>query len=151
MASAINNQLNSAKFNARQEFIHMLQRYDLNDLIAESNALHKETKQIDGDLQTLVYANYTKFMGATDLTRNINASLSSDEITADLEDLKANLQAINKHHNEIDSSLKLKLKQIKKLDILQKDLDKLKHLSELPEMFKEALDMYQRFKSSNAI
>ena len=92
MASySINNQLNSAKFNARQEFIHMLQKHDVNDLITESNALHKETKQIDGDLQTLVYANYTKFMGATDLTRNINASLSSEEITADLEDLKANL------------------------------------------------------------
>ena len=47
--------------------------------------------------------------------------------------------------------MKLKLKQIKKLDILQKDLDKLKYLSELPEMFKEALDVYQKFKSSNGI
>ena len=151
MASAINNQLNSAKFNARQEFIHMLQKHDLNELIAESNSLHNETKQIDGDLQTLVYANYTKFMGATDLTRNINASLSSAEITADLEDLKGNLQSINRHHKVIDGGLKLKLKQIKKLDILQKDLDKLKYLSELPDMFKEALDTYQRVKSTNGV
>jgi hypothetical protein len=73
--------LNSDKFNARHQFIQLLQKYDLSELIAESNSLTTDSKQIDGDLQTLVYANYTKFMGATDLTRDINESLSSDEIS----------------------------------------------------------------------
>ena len=61
-------------------------------------------------------------MGATDLTKKINASLSSDSITSDLEDLKSNLQSINKHHADIDNSLKLKLKQIKKLQQLKQKL-----------------------------
>ena len=64
-------------------------------MIAESNSLTTDSKQIDGDLQTLVYANYTKFMGATDLTREINDSLSSDSITNDLDDLKSSLKQIN--------------------------------------------------------
>ena len=89
-----------------------------------------------------MYANYTKFMGATDLTRDINSSLSSDSINQDLEDLKSSLKNINQQHAEVDNSLKLKLKKIQKLDILRKDLDKLKYLSELPEMFKNALDTY---------
>ena len=75
-------------------------------------------------------------MGATDLTRDINTSLSSSSICGDLDELKGCLQSINKHHNEVDSALKLKLKKIQKLDILRKDLDKLRYLSELPDMFK---------------
>jgi hypothetical protein len=49
-------------------------------------------------------------MGATDLTRDINQSLSSDEVTNDLSSLKQNLSQINEHHKSIDSSIKLKLK-----------------------------------------
>ena len=37
-----------------------------------------------------------------------------------------------------------KLKKIQKLDVLRKDLDKLKYLSELPEMFKGALEEYNK-------
>jgi hypothetical protein len=116
-------------------------------LINESNHLFGETKTIDSDLNTLVYENYTKFISATDLTHSINMSLSSDEITNDLEDLKGTLKSINAGHQEIESNLKLKLKQIKKMDILQKDLDKLRYLSELPEMFKEAIELYETSKN----
>ena len=57
-------------------------------------------------------------MGATDLTRDINSSLSSQAITNDLQELKESLQEINKYHKEIDDSVKFKLKKIYKLDIL---------------------------------
>jgi hypothetical protein len=33
------------------------------------------------------------------------------------------------------------------MDILQKDLDKLRYLSELPEMFKEAIELYETSKN----
>ena len=88
--------MNSEKFNARQQFIQMLQKSDLNEIISQSNTISKDAKQIDSDLQTLVYANYTKFMGATDLTRDINSSLSSESINNDLDDLKGCLKNINK-------------------------------------------------------
>ena len=120
----------------------------MNEIIAQSNTISKDAKQIDSDLQTLVYANYTKFMGATDLTRDINSSLSSDSINDDLESLKSSLKNINKQHTKVDNALKLKLKKIQKLDVLRKDLDKLKYLSELPEMFKKSLDTYAQSKSS---
>ena len=35
-------------------------------------------------MQTLVYENYTKFMSAADLTKQINDSFSSHSITEDL-------------------------------------------------------------------
>lgn len=40
----------------------------------------------------------------------------------------------------------MKLKQIKKLDVLQRDLDKLKCLSELPDMLKSSIDNYFKAK-----
>jgi len=72
--------------------------------------LQQEILTIDKELQTLVYENYTKFIGATDLTKQINKSLSSPEITNELEDLKGHLKSITEAHGSIDSTLKLKLK-----------------------------------------
>lgn len=46
-------------------------------------------------MQTLVYENYTKFLGATSLTQSINDSLCSEEISNDLESLKGHLKQIN--------------------------------------------------------
>lgn len=83
--------LDSEKFNPRHHFISLLQKHDLNPLINESNQLYSSIKSIDSDLQTLVYENYTKFISATDLTQSINHSLSSPEITNDLEHLKSKL------------------------------------------------------------
>lgn len=97
-----------------------------------------------------MYDNYTKFMDATDLTKEINANLSSDSVSADLQQLKNSLKKINEHHETIDSSLKLKLRKIKKLDMLQTDLDKLRYLSELPEMLKKALSNYALAAKQNS-
>ena len=97
---------------------------------------------IDGEMQTLVYENYSKFMAAADLTKSIKESLSSDQITDDLDSLKSSLKSINDTHQTIDNTLKLKLKQIKKLDILQKDLDKLKYLNELPDLLRQSIETF---------
>lgn len=58
------------------------------------------------------------------------------EIDQELSNLKNNLTQINGSYAEIDNTLKFKWKEIKKLDTLERDLNKLKHLSELPNMFK---------------
>jgi len=56
--------------------------------------------------------------------------------------LKQNLSKINGSYQEIDNTLKFKWKEIKKLDTLEKDLNKLKYLSELPNLFKLAIASY---------
>lgn len=61
------------------------------------------------------------------------------EIDNELVSLKQNLSQINGSYAEVDSTLKFKWKEIKKLDTLEKDLNKLKYLSELPNMFKTAI------------
>ena len=65
------------------------------------------------------------------------------EIDTELLNLKKNLSQINGSYAEIDNTLKFKWKEIKKLDTLERDLNKLKHLSELPNMFKQAIAKYE--------
>lgn len=65
------------------------------------------------------------------------------EIDIELVNLKKNLAQINGSYAEIDNTLKFKWKEIKKLDTLERDLNKLRHLSELPNMFKQAISKYE--------
>lgn len=57
----------------------------------------------------------------------------------ELSQLKSSLVMLNSSYSTIDQSLKLKFREIRKLDGLEKDLGKLKRLSELPQLFKTAI------------
>lgn len=65
------------------------------------------------------------------------------EIDNELVNLRQNLSNINGSYAEIDNTLKFKWKEIKKLDTLETDLNKLRYLSELPNMFKQAIAKYE--------
>ena len=65
------------------------------------------------------------------------------EIDSELVNLRQNLSKINGSYAEIDNTLKFKWKEIKKLDTLETDLNKLRYLSELPNMFKQAIAKYE--------
>ena len=96
---------------------------------------------MDNDLQTLVYENYSKFMAASDTLAEIHTEMSA--LDDDLADLRASVKAINKNYATVEDSLQMKWKQIRKLDSTEKDLNKLQYLSELPNMFKDALTKFQ--------
>ena len=44
LSEQLRDNLNSDKFNARQQFIQMLQKNDLNDIITCSNSVTKDAK-----------------------------------------------------------------------------------------------------------
>ena len=64
-------------------------------------------------------------------------------LDTDLADLKGSIGKINGDYGALEDSMAMKWKQIRKLDTMEKDLNKLKYLSELPQMFKKALADYQ--------
>ncbi len=65
------------------------------------------------------------------------------EIDHELLSLRKTLNEINGSYADIDNTLKFKWKEIKKLDTLERDMNKLKYLSELPNMFKLAISRYE--------
>lgn len=73
------------------------------------------------------------------------------DIDSELVHLKHNLSQINGSYAEIDNTLKFKWKEIKKLDTLERDLNKLRYLSELPNMFKQAIAKYESKQEGIAV
>lgn len=61
------------------------------------------------------------------------------ELDADLLQLKDSLTKVNSSYGKVETSLKAKWREVVKLDTMEKDLNKLKYLSELPNLFKTAL------------
>ena len=58
-----------------------------------------------------------------------------DELT----ELQQSVKSINKSYDQLGEPLHQKWKQIRKLDSMERDLNKLKYLSELPNLFKNSL------------
>ena len=60
-----------------------------------------------------------------------------------LNDLQYSLSQVNQSFESVDERLNLKFTEIRRLDTMEKDLNKLKYLSELPNMFKKALISFE--------
>jgi hypothetical protein len=60
-------------------------------------------------------------------------------LDGDLSDLKKSISSINTNYCVLEDSMEMKWKQIRKLDTMERDLNKFKNLSELPLLFKNAL------------
>ena len=80
-------------------------------------------------------------MAASDTLSELHTQMSN--LDTDLADLKTSVSSINSNYGTLEDSMSMKWKQIRKLDTMEKDLNKLKYLSELPLMFKKALADYQ--------
>lgn len=80
-------------------------------------------------------------MAASDTLSELHSQMSA--LDTDLKELKTSISVINLNYGTMEDSMSMKWKQIRKLDTMEKDLNKLKYLSELPLMFKKALADYQ--------
>ena len=132
--------MDSSSFNVNAFFKDFVKDRSLVQVIEKNNQLFTESKQLDSDLQTLVYENYSKFMAASDTLAEIHLEMSA--LDSDLEDLRNSVKSINKTYETVEDSLQMKWKQIRKLDTTERDLNKLQYLSELPNMFKDALTKF---------
>ena len=129
--------IDSVSFNCQAFFKDFVKRHTLVEVIEKNNELFTESKKLDNDQQTLVYANYSKFMKASDTLSELHMQMSA--LDGDLVDLKKSILSINTNYGVLEDSMEMKWKQIRKLDTMERDLNKFKNLSELPLLFKNAL------------
>ncbi len=95
-------------------------------------------------MQTLVYDNYNKFISATDTVKSVKKKI--DAMEEELSKLKTSVGRINVSHDKINGRVEHKWKEIRRLDAIEKDLDKLKFLRELPSILKTALANFETGK-----
>lgn len=83
------NSLDSSAFNPDRHISHMIQTYSVERLMAEHKGMAKEIKNLDSDMQQLVYENYNKFIAATDTIRSMKSNVDSME--TDIDQLRSNM------------------------------------------------------------
>ena len=96
---------------------------------------------MDTEVQSLVYDNYNKFIAATDTVKTIRTKV--DGMANELEKLRKNILNMNNLYENIDDKMAYNWNELRKLDVMQKDLDKLNFLRDLPRIINEAIKDFQ--------
>jgi hypothetical protein len=78
--------IDSPAFNPDKHIAQILRSFNLDRLLSEHNNMSREIKNLDSDMQQLVYENYNKFIAATDTIRTMKSNV--DSMVTDMEKLK---------------------------------------------------------------
>lgn len=79
----------SPAFNPDHLISQIIQTYSIDRLMAEHKGMAREIKNLNSDMQQLVYENYNKFIAATDTIRSMKVNVDSME--ADMDQLRSNM------------------------------------------------------------
>jgi hypothetical protein len=91
-------------------------------LLKRDNALEHEIVALDGEMKTLVYENYNKFISATDTIKQMKSNV--DHLDTEMAALEARMAAIGVRANRVDSQLKPKRDALLQLDTVHRLLQK---------------------------
>ncbi|RLN94073.1 hypothetical protein BBJ28_00024738, partial [Nothophytophthora sp. Chile5] len=85
---------------APKTYVKLLESRGLNDLLATDDQLIREIKELDTNMQMLVYENYNKFISATDTIRKMKNNVASMEdevgrVVASMDAITAKSESIN--------------------------------------------------------
>merc|ERR1719265_2565450 len=108
------------------------------ELVQRSSALSSEIKDLDGDMQMLVYENYSKFIRATDVIKQMKFTIEGLE--GDLASLEGNLGRITEHQQTVEKKISGRSGQIELLLKEQQVMKKVKILFDLPKTLRRCLD-----------
>ena len=89
-----------------------------------------EMKKIDGDMQSLVYENYNKFINATDTIRSMKTNV--EDMESEVEALLSNMESITSVSDAIGTNLAGRRSKIEQVIGVRRLLGKLEFLFELP-------------------
>ncbi|KAH6563083.1 hypothetical protein BASA62_008742 [Batrachochytrium salamandrivorans] len=108
----------------------MLKEMTMPQLIRKDNQLVEEIRELDGDMKTLVYENYSKFISATDTIRKMKSNAEEMELQISL--LEKKICTVTKSAENIHSTLAPQRAKIHQLSGVHSLIKKLNFLFELP-------------------
>ena len=130
--------IDSPHFQARAFYEESLQTDSLPKLLAKEQSLVSEIQSFDSDLQTLVYDNYSKFLGASDTVDSLSESIST--MTDKMNHLRDNLTGVAKHSEEIGADLEPNRQKIQRLVGISRLLERVEFISKLPTQLRACLN-----------
>lgn len=133
--------LESGEFDANEYFLDLLKNNNLKQLVDKNLNIQSQIKSFDHDIQSMVSDNYSKFISSIDIVKKMKDNI--DGVEKKMEKLETSINKINTLALKIDSTLETKRSEIKKLDLINKDLSNLKKLCEFPNLLKKELEKYK--------
>ncbi|KAJ3224300.1 hypothetical protein HK099_008623 [Clydaea vesicula] len=125
-------------FNSELYLNKYLYEVGLSDLIRRDNDLVTEIKELDGDMKTLVYENYSKFISATDTIKKMKDNVENME--EKVQRLTATVDKISHGSHQINKQLFDKKNKIHQLSGVHQLLKKLNFVFELPNQLQKCLN-----------
>ncbi|KAI9266482.1 exocyst complex component Sec5-domain-containing protein [Phascolomyces articulosus] len=128
-------------FEPNKYFARLLKEKSLNGLVKRDNELVTEIREIDGDMKTLVYENYSKFISATDTIRKMKSNVESME--SEMANLNGNMNGISQQCTEIIDALGPNRDKIRRLTNVHNLLKRLQFIFDLPNRLNRCLSTGQ--------
>ncbi|KAF9582885.1 Vacuolar protein sorting-associated protein 51, partial [Lunasporangiospora selenospora] len=130
--------LDSHSFEVEKYMHKMFVEKQLPGIVQADNELVAEIRQLDGDMKTLVYENYSKFLSATDTINNMKSNV--DNLESEMTRLTENIGKIATSSGAIHNSLGTKREKIRQLNGVHSLLTKLQFVFELPTNLHQCLE-----------
>ncbi|KAL3243497.1 hypothetical protein MRX96_020556 [Rhipicephalus microplus] len=130
--------INGSDFNPDLYLNKLLKECTLTDLMDKEQEIYKQIQALDGEMQTLVYENYNKFISATDTIRKMKNDFRRME--EEMDHLSSNMATISKFSTSIGGTLQGRREQMIKLSSTHSLLKKLQLLFELPPRLKACIE-----------
>ncbi|KAJ1981130.1 hypothetical protein H4R33_005314 [Dimargaris cristalligena] len=129
--------LNSAKFEPKRYTHSLLMDQPLASLLQQTNRLAQETRQLDGEMKTLVYENYSKFISATETIGRMKTDV--DDMDAEMTKLQVKVNALSAQSSLIHEAFQAGSAKVKHLGTMHQHLYKLQVLFDLPDQLQQCL------------
>lgn len=131
--------INSSSFAVGPYYQGLLQSKTLVELLKIDQGLGSEIKKLDGDMKTLVYENYNKFISATETIRKMKSNVEGME--GEMHRLAENMDKISSSSGRINDTLQVRREKIEQLSGVHKLLQKLQFIVELPSRLRRAIQL----------
>ncbi|GIL88543.1 hypothetical protein Vretimale_15339 [Volvox reticuliferus] len=130
--------IDTPTFNADQHTSDILRIFSLEKLMVEHRNMAREIKNIDSDMQQLVYENYNKFITATDTIRTMKSSI--DAMENEMLRLQQTASVVAEKSLSVSNKLQQRRESMEQLYKVQRLLRKLQTVFELPRKMRAALE-----------
>eukprot|EP00921_Rhytidocystis_pertsovi_P023419 GHVQ01037464.1.p1 GENE.GHVQ01037464.1~~GHVQ01037464.1.p1 ORF type:complete len:912 (+),score=113.36 GHVQ01037464.1:156-2891(+) len=131
--------LDDPAFDVHVYFHQLIQETNLNDFLRISNDLSDQIRQLDGDMQMLVYENYNKFISATDTIKQMKTDVEGME--GEMSRLTKSMETIETCSGRLNNVLSARSSKIEELASIREFLLNLRHILSLADTMRTQIKL----------
>ncbi|CAM6105319.1 unnamed protein product [Calypogeia fissa] len=138
--------INEPYFDSDRYIESLLQRTPLDGLLQKHVEMAAEIKNLDSDMQMLVYENYNKFISATDTIKRMKENVTG--IETNMDQLLETVTAVRGKSDGINVSLSARRERIEELNGTRSLLRKVQFIFDLPKRLRTCLKIQDYAKAT---